>query len=222
MAPPTARRLLLALVAARLVDQDPVSRRYHPGPEAYLLGLFAGARHGILHQARPSMARLAQESGDTVLLTVPQGDYALCLERVEGSYPVRTHALMRGDRKPAGVGAGAMALLAALPEAEAQAMRARVARLTPELNTELAQDEAEARLNGMALNRGLIVPGSWGIGMAFRWPDGRPAGALSIAAMESRMQENRRPQLVAALTRETALIEQQLAALGRKSERRPR
>ena len=214
---PTARRLLLALCAARLVEQDRDSRRYHLGPEAYLLGSFAEERHGILQHARASMLRLADQTGDTVLLTVPQGDHTLCLDRVEGSFPVRTHALMKGDRKPAGIGAGAMAILAALPPAEAQAalLRTRplIAEFGPGLVDDLAADLALARNTGHALNPGRIVAGSWGLGVAILWPDGRPAGALSIAAIENRMGFLRQAELVAALNRECHLIGRSLAAL---------
>lgn len=211
---PTTRRLLLALLASRLVDQDPHTRRYHLGPEAYLLGTFAADRHGILQQARPSMLRLADETGDTVLLTVAQDDHTLCLERIEGAFPVRTHALMRGDRKPAGIGAGALAILAALPEPEAEALLKRAEPLNGTLAKELPATVAQARQLGYALNPGRVVRGSWGLGIAVLWPDGRPAGALSIAAIEDRMNAARQPDLIAALKRETELVEARLSALG--------
>lgn len=211
--PPTARRILLALASARMVEQDRVTRRYHLGPEAYLLARFAEERHGLLHHAREPMLRLARETGDTVLLTVPAGDHTLCLERIEGDFPVRTHALTRGDRKPAGVGAGAMAILAALPLPEAQALLAQVAPLVGDLAPALADDLVAARAAGHALNPGRIVAGSWGLGVAILWPDGRPAGALSIAAIENRMGFLRQAELVAALQREAHLIGQRLAAL---------
>lgn len=218
LARPTARRLLLALGAARLVDQDRQTRRYHLGPEAFLLGHFAEDRHGMPVQTREAMLRLARESGDTVLLTVPQDDHTLCLERIEGAYPVRTHALMRGDRKPAGVGAGALALLAALPDAEAriltQRARPEIEAINAALYTNIDQEVVQARQLGYALNPGRVVPGSWGLGMAFLWPDGRPAGAISLAAIEDRMRPERRPMLIAALRREITLIEGKLAALG--------
>lgn len=210
---PTARRILLALASARMVEQDRASRRYHLGPEAYLLARFAEERHGILHHAREPMQRLARDTGDTVLLTVPAGDHTLCLERIEGDFPVRTHALMKGDRKPAGVGAGAMAILAALPPAEAQALLAQVAPLVGDLAPALAEDLAAARAAGHALNPGRVIAGSWGLGVAILWPDGRPAGALSIAAIENRMGYLRQAELVAALQREAHLIGQRLAAL---------
>lgn len=213
LAIPTARRLLLALGAARLVDQDRVTRRYHLGPEAYLLGIFAADRHGILTHARAAMLRLADETGDTVLLTVPQDDHTLCLERIEGAFPVRTHALMRGDRKPAGIGAGALAILAALPADEAETLLQRAAPLTGSLVKDVPADLSLAREQGYAFNPGRIVRGSWGLGVAILWPDGRPVGALSIAAIEDRMGAERREEMITALKREVKLIETRLAAL---------
>ena len=84
---PTARRLLLALGECRMVEQDPVSRRYRLGPEAYLLSRFATDRHGLLAQARASLVQIASVSGDTAFLTVQQGDHSLCLHREEGAFP---------------------------------------------------------------------------------------------------------------------------------------
>ena len=72
-----------------------------------------------------------------------------------------------------------------------------------------------ARAHGHALNPGRIVPGSWGLGVAIPWPDGRPAGALSIAAIENRMTPARQADLAAALHREAALIAARLAELER-------
>lgn len=217
LARPTARRLLLALGAARMVEQDRLTRRYHLGPETYLLAGFAAERHGILHHAREGMARLARDTGDTVLLTVPQDDHTLCVERIEGDFPVRTHALMRGDRKPAGIGAGALAILAALPAAEADALLARVAPLVGDLMPGLLEDLALARVRGHALNPGRVVAGSWGLGVAIMWPDGRPAGAVSIAAVESRMTPARQADLAAALHREAQAITARLARLERNT-----
>lgn len=210
---PTARRLLLALATARMVEQDPATRRYRLGPEAFLLSTFASDRHGILAHAEASLQRLAEVSGDTALLTVQQDDRSICLARVEGSFPVRSHALLTGDRHPMGVGAGALAIFAALPEAQAEALFQRLRGRHGGLHQQVRDDVALARARGYALNQGHVVPGSWGLGVVVRWPDGRPAAALSLAAIESRMTEARLPELIALLRRETAVVEARLAAL---------
>ena len=208
---PTVRRLLVALGTARLVEQDAVTRRYHLGPEAYLLASFAAPRHGILSHAADSLKRLAAETGDTAFLSVQQDDHVLCLAHEEGSFPIRTHALKAGDRNPIGLGAGGLALLAAMPEAEAEALLQRIAALPlkPALQ-DLRADVARARSLGHAVNPGRVVQGSWGIGVALRWPDGHPAAALSVAAIEDRMSPDRQPALVALLHREAARVEARL------------
>ena len=213
---PTARRLLMALMSARMVEQDDATRRYHLGPEAFLLGAFAASRHGLLTHAADSLRRLAQATGDTAFVSVPQGDYFLCLHREEGSFPIRTHALQSGDRNPLGAGAGGLALLAAMPAADAAAALRRLdtalsARLGGSAAV-LAEDVALARARGYAVNPGRVVAGSWGIGHAILWPDGRPAGALSIAAIESRLQPERQHWIAGLLADEASRIEASLVA----------
>ena len=108
-------------------------------------------------------------------------------------------------------------MLAALPEAEAAALLDRVAPLVGEWMCGLQEDLAYARAQGHALNPGRIVAGSWGLGVAIPWPDGRPAGALSIAAIENRMTPARQADLAAALHREAAVIAASLAELERNT-----
>jgi len=49
------------------------------------------------------------------------------------------------------------------------------------------------------------------MGMAIREPSGQVAACLSLAAVESRMQRDREPALVALLAREVERVEQRLA-----------
>ena len=216
MSKPTARRLLISLIAAHLVEQDRGSRAYHLGPGAWLLGLRAGRRHDMARLAADCVARLAAESGDSAFVVVPQGDEYLCLTRIEGAHPVRTHAMLAGDRNPLGAGAAGIALLAALPEAEAQAALRRLApalnaRMGEEAAAHVAGDVARARATGHALNPGRVVAGSWGIGVPVLWPDGRPAAALSIAAVETRMGPAREDDLARLLRAEAATLADRLA-----------
>ena len=215
---PTARRLLMALIRARMVDQDEVSRRYFLGGELYVLGLLAARRHGLLEIAGESLRRLSAFTTDTSFLSMRRDDYAVCLHREEGTHPVRTHALLAGDQNPLGVGAGSLAMLAALPEAEVEAIIERIAEPIaagyPGYGAEIIRgDIAHTREAGYALNPGRVLASSWGIGMALCFPDGRLAGALSIAAIDSRMTQERQPELAALLREEVGRMETKLARL---------
>jgi DNA-binding IclR family transcriptional regulator len=197
---PTTRRLLLALMRAGLVEQEPQTRRYCLGEEAFVLGVLAARRHSLLEIAMEGLRRLSAETQDTSFLTVRRENYAICLHREEGTYPVRTHALQAGDQHPLGVGAGSLAMLAALPDddvdrviaANEAVLLARYPGFAPEA---LRADVVGTRARGFSLNPGRLVASSWGIGRAFRYPDGRVAGALSIAAIDSRMVPARQAEL---------------------------
>lgn len=213
---PTVRRLLLALMRGRMVEQNELTRRYFLGEEAYILGTFAAQRHGILEHCSEALTRLARDTGDAAFVSVRRGHSSLCLHREEGSYPIRTHALMTGQLHPLGVGAGSLAMLAALPDAEVETVLAANAgklatdypAFTPE---KIRSHVAITRENGFALNPGLIYPDSWGLGVVLRRPDGAIAGALSLAAIESRMQPARRTELLGKLGVEARDIENALA-----------
>lgn len=212
---PTTRRLLLALIRAGLIAQDETTRRYYLGEEAYVLGSLATARFGLLQVSFDSLARLSKKTEDTSFLSIRRDSYSICLHREEGTYPVRTHVLQAGFEHPLGVGAGSLAMLAALSDAEVDAvieandfvMRTRFPMVSI---TRLRDDIAATRAAGFALNPGLIYASSWGIGVALHGPDGKLAGALSIAAIDSRLQPDRQRELAALLQKEARLIEGRL------------
>ena len=215
---PTARRLLMALMRSRLVEQDELTRRYYLGGELYVLGMLASRRHGLLEMAGESLKRLSGKSADTSFVSMRRDDYAVCLHREEGTHPVRTHALLTGDQNPLGVGAGSLAMLAALPDAEVEAVLGRIegviAAQYPGYSPQIIrEDVARSRELGYALNPGRVIANSWGIGMAILLPDGRLAGALSIAAIDSRMGEARQKELVGLLAHEVERVQGKLKSL---------
>lgn len=224
LAKPTCRRLLMALIEEGMADQDPLTRHYFLGREIYMLGMVAAERHGIHRIALDAVERLAQKTGDAAFLQVRHGDHVVCLAREDGTYPLRSHVLKAGDRHLLGAGAGPLAILAALPEAEAAAFldshAAALQERYPMLAPLLPALVRESRERGYSLNRGILFPGSWGLAMAIRDPSGHVGACLSLAAVESRMQPDREPQLVSWLAEEVRLVEQRLAR-GRETGRPP-
>jgi DNA-binding IclR family transcriptional regulator len=223
---PTARRLLLALIRGGLVEQDARSRRYHLGPESYVLGTLAADRFGIHRLAMDGLARLAQASGDSAFLCVRREMFTVCLHREEGSFPIRTHVLAAGMRHPLGVGGAGLALLAALPDAEVEAALEGNAGLLatnyPQHTSErLWALVADCRARGFAINPGLVVSHSWGMGLAVRDAAGEPVAALSLAAIESRLGPDRQPELAALLREEVARLEAKLKNAGKLRAERP-
>jgi len=215
---PTARRLLMALMRAGLVEQEAKTRHYCLGEEAFVLGVLAGRRHGLLELGMASLRRLSDTTLDTSFLSVRRETYAICLHREEGTFPVRTHALQAGDQHPLGVGAGSLAMLAGLPDDDVDRVMAANARVLLQNYPgfppdQIRTDLALTRQCGYSLNPGRLVASSWGIGAAFRYPDGRVAGAFSLAAIDSRMHHGRQIELAQHLAAEVSRMEALLAEM---------
>jgi len=203
LAPPTARRILKRLAEHRLVEQDPVTQRYMLGALTYELGVVAARRPPILAALRPALERLAEETGDTVYLIVRSGTEGVCLDRVEGGFPIKTLTLAIGSRQPLGVGPASLTLLAALPDGEVEQaiaanlpLYARYPSVRPE---RLHADIREVRKRGYALRHDAFTAGVAGIGIAVPNGDGVPYAAVSLAMIDSRMTKTRAEELLALL-----------------------
>ena len=101
-------------------------------------------------------------------------------------------------------------------EANQQVLRERYPRFTPDTLRGLV---ADSRKRGYSLNAGLLLQGSWGMGSVVRGQDGRVVGAISIAAVESRMTPERQRELAPLLSQEVAWVEKRLLEVGRKDSR---
>ncbi|MDY0909409.1 IclR family transcriptional regulator [Microbacterium sp. CFBP9034] len=197
---PTTHRLLTALRQEGLVDQDDRSGRWMPGPELYLMGTVAASRYDVTGIARDIVRSLAVRTEESAFLSVRRGDETVCLLREEGSFPIRSFVLSEGVRFPLGVASAGLAILAFLPPHDVDAYLER----HPELPRAWGASHGEARLRsrlrdtherGYAVNPGLIVEGSWGLGAAVFTREGHPQWALSLTGVEFRFGPDRLPEL---------------------------
>lgn len=211
---PTVHRLLHNLAGEGLVRQVAGTRRYALGTLAYEVGLAAAQQFDIRQVCRPVVARLAAEAGDTVYLVMRSGTEAVCVDRCEGPSPIRVITLEIGSRRPLGVGAGGLAILAALDETERQDIVTQLngypAALAKLSIAELQQSIAAARLAGHSLICGRVTPGVTAVGVAFRDTMRRPIGAISVAAISARMDARRIRAVTAKLRSAAKAIEAEL------------
>jgi DNA-binding IclR family transcriptional regulator len=120
--PPTTHRLLKALDAEGLVARDPSARTYTLGPLTFELGLAAAHHFRARDLCAQALQAIAEHTGDTVFLSMRSGLDTVCIDRREGRFPIKTLTLDVGTRRPLGLGAGGLALLAALDDAEIDAV----------------------------------------------------------------------------------------------------
>ncbi|TWG09250.1 IclR family transcriptional regulator [Actinoplanes teichomyceticus] len=213
----TAQRLLAALAEEGFVDRDTGRGRWCLGPEMFLLGSVAAERYDVTSTARDILRSLAERTGESAFFSARRGTETVCLAGVEGSFPLRSHVLHEGIRFPLGVASAGLALLAYLPVPDAQAYLAgRGAELAaaygaPHEGAPLARRLKATRRRGYAVNPGLIVPGSWGVGAVVFDRTGSPAWALSLTGVESRFNGERTAWLGALLLEAAHALTRRLA-----------
>ncbi|MBN9605308.1 MAG: IclR family transcriptional regulator [Actinomycetales bacterium] len=213
---PTAHRLLTALAAEGFVDRDPLRGGWLLGPELYVMGSVAAARYDVAALAAETVRAVARLTGESAFLSARRGDETVCLVREEGSFPLRSHVLYEGIRFPLGVASAGLAILALLPEPEREEYLSRV-DLVPEWGPAhaagpLRQRLALTRETGYAVNPGLLVEGSWGMGAVVFAPDGRPAWALSATGVESRFRPERQREIGRVLLEQAHALTRRIAA----------
>ncbi|MEJ1938298.1 helix-turn-helix domain-containing protein, partial [Nostoc sp. NIES-2111] len=190
---PTVRRILKALVAEEMIVQDAASRRYFLGPMLADLGLTAAPRNDIGALCQESLERLAARTGDTVFLVKRRGPDAGGLDRRSGAFPVKAFVLDVGVRRPLGVGAGSLAMLAAMPVAEAETLLDRNARLFVPFGIGAA-DAIRTDIQRARERRGLVVRdipqlGVRTLALALHAATGEAFAALSVSSLAIRMAD---------------------------------
>jgi DNA-binding IclR family transcriptional regulator len=214
---PTAHRILQRLVAEGLLLQNAETRRYQLGPLVFELGLAAAPQFNLKQLCESAMSRIAEQTGDTVFLSVRSGFDSVCLDRKEGRFPIRTLTLDVGTRRPLGVGAGGMALLMALNERDVHKIILAIAPRLQGYGTlsapELFKMIERARKLGYALNDRQVTPGAISVGLPVLNPYGSPYAAISVGAIAERMTEDRRDFIASVLRHEILPLQKDLEQL---------
>ena len=214
LARPTVHRLLAALTAEGFCDHENKSGLWMLGPEIYLMGTIAAERYDITDVARTHVAALADATGESAFFSVRRGEETVCLLRQDGAFPIRSFVLYEGKRFPLGVASAGLAILSFLPEKVIdryiQNNDLAEGHGTEHGENALRQRITQTRGRGWAVNPGLVVEGSWGMGAAVFDATGQPAWALSLTGVESRFSAERREEMGKLLMRHAHALTQRL------------
>jgi DNA-binding IclR family transcriptional regulator len=186
---------LTALTVRRYLARDERTRRFRLGPAALDLGERARAVLDLRQVALPVLRRLARETDETALLTLPTSDCerSVCLERVESSQPLRL-SVEPGRQLPLHAGASQKALLAFLAEEEIDRIASgsldRLCRATITGGDALRADLAEVRARGWAISFEETNVGVWGVAVPLLDGSGTAVAAVGLAGPSARLLPN--------------------------------
>jgi DNA-binding IclR family transcriptional regulator len=150
--PPTAHRLLAALVAHNWVQFDPRTKVYGLGYG--LLSYAEGLRtSGLLSLTSPVIQQLSREFGETVTVQIRSGDNRVVIQEIEGTYELRRKIAV-GNTLPLYTTASGRAILAFLDDSEVDRILSDgIVPLTPKSTVDMARIReilADVRRTGTA------------------------------------------------------------------------
>ncbi|MFH5822847.1 IclR family transcriptional regulator [Georgenia sp. AZ-5] len=200
----TAHRLLQVLQSHGFVEQEPDSRAYTAGPALIRMAVSVVRGLDLRTVARPVMADLVEQLGETVHLSVLRGTEIFFVESIETSKALRVGA-RTGITRPAHATAAGRVLLAELDHDELHRLlpASGLTRLTSRTLTSRAELEAllaTVRQQGFATSFGESEEEVASVAVPVRDSHGRVAAALAVAAPPSRLLEDEAATVAVTLT----------------------
>lgn len=202
----TIYRVLTALQGSGMIELGE-SGRYVLGVDMFLMGLRAQNRDSVREVVRATLLRLSSATGDTAFLLLRHGFDAICIDRVDGNYPIQAPMKNIGERLPVGQVPAGMMILAMLPEAEQdEVIRHNLHRIvSDELPDEVAVRAAmrETRERQYAINQGQGLSTLGGVAVSISNAAGHVVGAISIGGIAQRFSDSRISQILHVIRQES-------------------
>jgi DNA-binding IclR family transcriptional regulator len=192
---PTLYRIIASLEAEGMIEVT-AGNRYTLGSRLVALARTALAQNDVRRVAEPYLARLRDATGETVHLAIRSGDTLVYIDKIESREAVRMASTVgtRISFHSTGVG---KAFLAAMPEAEANALIDRIdlPAITPHTTIDRAALKAivrQAREDGFVRDDQENEVGIFCFGAPIQDGSNRPVAAVSVSVPMFRMgQESR-------------------------------
>ncbi|SDI33691.1 IclR family transcriptional regulator [Alloyangia pacifica] len=181
-----AQRFIHSLCELGFLIRSPSTRRYSLSHRCLSLGYLYASSNTLISRAMPYMMHLSQSTEETVNLTLLDGPEVIFVSRYLSRHMLNTDVVV-GSRLPAFCTAPGLAMLASLPEEEADALL-EASDLHPFTQSTIWQpDEIRAELarirrDGYAVAVEQIYPGDLSIAAAVRNSSGRPVAAISVGS----------------------------------------
>ena len=211
---PTAHRIVAALERGGYLARVGDSKRLCLGLKLFQLGSIGGDAGGLAAAARPALVRLAAATGDCMFLMARSGLDAVCLDRQDANYTIRSITGHVGGATPLGLGPGSTTILAHLPETERAEMlaanRERILALGHDVPSEA--DMAAIRERGFCHEISRSIAGIVGAAVPILTSKGRPIAALALGATEARLPGTRLIEIVRMMQDEARKIEAIIAS----------
>ncbi|MCX5600526.1 IclR family transcriptional regulator [Streptomyces phaeochromogenes] len=210
---PTIHRLMRTLVACGYVRQQ-ANRRYALGPRLIRLGESASRLLGTW--ARPYLARLVEETGETANMALLDGDEIVYVAQVPSKHSMRMFTEVGRRVLPHSTGVG-KALLAHVPADEVRALLSRTGMPAATEKTITTPEGFLSALEEVRSAGYAVDDNEQEIGvrcLAVSVPNSPTAAAISISGPAGRVTETATERIVPVLQQVAVELSEALASSG--------
>ena len=210
-----AFRILSNLERRGYVDKDPTSSRYTLGAHLAYLGERSLGAIDLRGAARPALEELRRRFGETVNLGVREGSDVVYVDMIESAHGLRMAARVGGRDHLHSTALG-KAILAFLPSAERDdllhvpgGLPARTERTITD-PVSLGAELERVRARGVAEDRDENEVGARCLAAPIFDHRGAVAGAISVSAPDSRLDDARAAEVAVTVIEQAAAVSQRL------------
>jgi DNA-binding IclR family transcriptional regulator len=191
----TAHRILMALEYNDLIQQNPDTGKYRLGIKLFRLGHQAVSHLDLREICRPFLARIMNETKETVHLAVLDDNQVLYLDKVEGPHALRMPSRV-GRHIPTYCTSLGKAMLSCLDEQDVKRILGKQVFTAYTANTiknieQLLADVRAVRKRGYAVDNEEIELGLRCVGAPIKDYTGAMVGAISVAAPSARLSSQK-------------------------------
>lgn len=185
-------RILSTLLDWEYLRQNKENNKYLLGYKLIEIGTIAQESFKLIDIAEEEMTSLARETKETVLIDIPNGDYSICLHKIESTESIK-YTCGIGSQVPIYAGAIGKALLAHLPEDEIDSIIESGLNQYTESTTDdretLLEELEKIRREGVAITYGEWNRGALGIAAPIFNSRGEITASIGILGPEFRMKD---------------------------------
>jgi IclR family transcriptional regulator, acetate operon repressor len=192
---PTTQRMLKALESKAFLSLNKRTGRFEIGLHVFELGAIFQARMTLIHQAKDVLIRLRDETKESALLGMIDGDEVVFVMRMD-SLDVFGSVSPVGLRRPLVSGSFGKAILALYPQPAAEKYLSShvLTQYTPRSITNKAiyiKELGEVKKLGYAIDREEVIPGICAIASAIAGEEGFAVGSVAVVFPAIRYSEIR-------------------------------
>jgi DNA-binding IclR family transcriptional regulator len=205
----TASRLAATLASHGFLERAPNAETFRLGPRLARLGMLAASKQDVVDAARPAMEKLAADTGETVVLSMPLNGEAVDVAQIDARYRVGGKT-WTGRRTPLHATSDGKVFLAFGAATLEPGRLERIAERTITSRVALERELREVREAGWARAVGECEEGLNGVAAPITAADGRCAAALSVSGPAYRLAPEGLAALAGRCTEAAAAISSSL------------